>query len=406
MKKNYFLVPILFSILFLSFFLQAFTQEPPLKLKVVSELANLRENPEIGSPLIYQAPKGTILESRGKEGKWYIVEYKPEEGEPVTCYVHESLVMEIKKPEEEEKEEIIEPVKKEQIRVIPKIKPEKPIEKPEKKTEEIPIIQQPPSTVQKRSQPKINLFLSGGVRYFPGGDLNTGSQGLADFYEDDLGVQGEGDVKSLHLSYIFGGELSFALSSKFWAGVGTGYFLGDKGSTVNFQTGSLQSSLTTNPKIEALPLRLFLSFYPVSPIFIKAEIEYYFAKCAYSYKFQQGDALQEWNGDATAQGIGLGGGIGIDINIVSGVSFVMEATYRYAKIKNFKGTGRYINIEGQESTEDGTLYIYDGKVSQQKYFPLLFILENEPTEPVGRDAKPATIDLSGTTLKIGLRIRF
>jgi len=67
-------------------------QEKSTKLKVVAELANIRQRPDIGSIIIHQALQGMILESTGKEGEWYIVKIKSDEGDITFGYVHESLV--------------------------------------------------------------------------------------------------------------------------------------------------------------------------------------------------------------------------------------------------------------------------------------------------------------------------
>ena len=50
---------------------QGNTQESSGKLEVVTEQANIRLEPDIGSTIIHQAPQGTMLESTSKQGEWY-----------------------------------------------------------------------------------------------------------------------------------------------------------------------------------------------------------------------------------------------------------------------------------------------------------------------------------------------
>jgi len=71
-------------------------QENQIKLKVVSELANIRDNADIGSMIIFQALQGAVFTSLGKEEEWYHIKYVQDNGEIINGYVHESLVSEIK----------------------------------------------------------------------------------------------------------------------------------------------------------------------------------------------------------------------------------------------------------------------------------------------------------------------
>ena len=351
-------------------------QESLFKLKVVTEQANIRLKPDIGSIIIQQIQQGTVLESLGKEGEWYLVKLEPEEGKQVSGYVHESLVIEIERIPQEI--EIKEPP------------PSPPIT--------------PPSF--KPTLPQLDLFISGGGNFFKGGDLNRGSQGLADFYRDTLGIQGKGEIKPVHLSYILGGELNFPLSSRLFLGLGADYFQGEKKSSIEFQRGSSSEIFTARPKIQALPLRLVLSFYILPNFYTKNGVEYYFARCTYSYRFQKEDFSQEWRGEADAQGFGFLGGFGFVHDLTSHISIIVEATGRYAKLKGFKGKDNYTESTGLTSTEEGILYIYQGQISEQKSYPLLFIREKKPTEAGVIDPKEATIDFSGVAIKAGIKIRF
>ena len=76
-------------------FLALHAQDSQTKLKVVSEQANIRIAPDIGSTIIHLAPQGSVFTSLGKEGEWYQIRYLPEIGDAITGYVHESLVLEI-----------------------------------------------------------------------------------------------------------------------------------------------------------------------------------------------------------------------------------------------------------------------------------------------------------------------
>ena len=97
------LLPVLICVLCIPLGLIA--QAGPLKLKVVTDQANIREEPDIGSPILHMVPRGTVLDGESKEGEWYRVSFVSDRGEMKTGYVHESLVIvtsrlpEAKKPE-------------------------------------------------------------------------------------------------------------------------------------------------------------------------------------------------------------------------------------------------------------------------------------------------------------------
>jgi len=236
--------------------------------------------------------------------------------------------------------------------------------------------------------------------------LNRGAEGLADYHSYDLGVEGKGKVKPARLSYILGGELVFPLSSYFHIGVGVDYFLSEKRSQVEFEKASSSDTFTTRPKIQAAPIRLIITFYPLPFFYAKSGIEYYFAKCAYFYRFQSGEFWEEWDGEAEAQDIGFLGGLGFDWALSPNFSFIVEATGRYAKIKGFKGKNKYKTSEGSISTEEGMLYFYHTQTPGGESYPLLFIREKKPSEAGVFDPQEATIDFSGISLKAGLKIKF
>ncbi|MFP4082073.1 MAG: SH3 domain-containing protein [Candidatus Aminicenantes bacterium] len=383
-KKIFFLFPVL--IFLLPSILLA--QNQAVKLRVVTEQANIRLKPDIGSIIIQQVPKGTVLESEGKQGDWYRVNIKTDQELVTTGYVHQSLVKVIPSPRKET------------------VKTEEPEEEPPR--EEPPQIQAPPRLPPSFRMPRhsFDLLLLGGGNYVAGGDLNKGAQGLADFYSDLSSVEGEGEVKPAHLSYIYGGELSFPLTSNFSMGIGLDYFFSQKESQVIFEKAPATDTFTTRPQIRAVPLRIFISFFPLRYFYFKGGMEYYFAKCTYFYRWEREDDWQEWQGEASTQDIGFLAALGLELKLFSPLSLVAEAAGRYARLTGFKGENLLKDSDGVESTEKGRLYFYQGNISGTQAYPLLFIRENKPSEPDVSDVKDAVVDFSGLSLKLGLKIRF
>ncbi len=375
------------------------------KLKVVTEQANIRLKPSIGSIIIKQVPEDTILESTAQEGEWYLIKLTPDELEQVSGYVHESMVIIIEgPPREEEEPEIIEEEQEE---------PEKPeeeqIEEPPTQEPVITPPSQPVVTPPLPSKPPEFLFdlvFSGGGSFVSGGDLNDGSQGLADYRSNILAVQPQGRAKPAHLSYIIGGELALALSSRFSLGIGVDYFLGERQSVVEFPDDPDSETITTNPKIQAVPLRLAVSYYPFRNFYTKIGVEYYLAKCAYYYRIQKVGSWEEWRGEATAQDFGILAGLGFEFKLTSSFNFIVEGTVRYAKISGFKGKDRSKDSTGNDHTEVGTLYFWRVQTAGEDYFPLLYIRSRPPTEANVFDPREAVINFSGLSLKTGFKIKF
>ena len=378
----------------------SWAQEPRTQLKVVSEIANIRQNPDIGSAIIQQLPQGTVLEATQKQGEWYVIQLKLDEEKILSGFVHESLVTVIGGPAPEEVK-IAEPVRKEPVK-------EEPVEVEE--VEEVrPVKIQPQVQESLPVTPEYSRFrvsFSGGMSYVLGGDPNEGAIGLGDYYAASLGESGSGTVSPLRTGYIFEAEMNFALSSKFFLNFGGAYLSGKKESRKKFPEGTYMEAYTTRPSIRSVPARLSISYYPTPVFNIKLGGEYHFAKCSYFYRYEKADFWQEWKGDANGQGSGVFGGFGIEANPSGNVRFFLETLGRYCKITNFSGTDEYNDSTGSQSTEKGTLYIYQGHVSENESYPLLYIRERKPSEAGVSDAKAATIDLSGFEVRVGIRFKF
>lgn len=371
-------------------FIPVEAQNTSTKIKVVTEQANIRLRPDIGSVIIQQVPKGAILESWEKIGEWYKVKIEEEEPEQVFGYVHESLVMLISPlPSQEHEQET-----------------QQEVEEKESTEPTQPRFVPPSLPPSKPMKPLFDLYLSGGGSIVSGGDINAGAQGLADFYSRVLAVKGTGDVDPVRLGLVYGAELSFPLRPNVSIGLGGDYFQSDKTSRVEFSSSEAPDIFMTQPKIKAFPLRAFISFYPTPSFYLKTGVEYYFAKAFYFYRFETETSWKEWKGEAKAQDFGFLGGFGFEWKLFTPLYIVIEALGRYARIKGFKGENTYMDSYGSFSTEKGKLYIYQATASSDKTVPLLFIRETEPSEPDVSDLKEATVNFSGFSLKVGIKIRF
>lgn len=408
---------LLFLIFLPIIFLSLHAQDSQIELKVVSEQANIRVAPDIGSTIIHMAPQGSVFTSLGKEGEWYQIRYLPEIGDAITGFVHKSLVLEIIKPSLEKVAKP--PEKKAEPVVKPRApEPKKPEEPPTPPLKKEPVaIEKPPrerglppiapstSPLREKVLP-ISLSLFGGVKYVEGGDINTGALGLADFYNASLPGDQVGEVQALHLSYIIGGEVAFTIHPNLTIGIGADYFIAHSESAVSYAGGSTTADLTIRPEMNMLPIRLTLSCYIIPKFYIKSGIEYHLAKCSYLYQFQQGDYWKQYQGEANARGLGILAGFGFVEHFTQNISFFIEAMGRYARVMDFKGKNIFNDSDGLESIEEGFLYIFKSQTSPDTTHSLLFIRDKKPSEAGVSDPQKATIDFSGVSLRAGIMLRF
>jgi len=400
MKRKFNFISLIFLVQSLLFSLAyGIPQGQVIKVEVVTELANIRAEPDIGSPIIHLASQGTAMDVLGQEGPWYHIRITIDDEKTIEGYVHESLVKKvqsitpvIEKKEEEKPPQKVEgkkiPIKKE------KVITSKPV--PEPSTKKIPTL----TTVSQ-----IHINITGGANYSLVGDINEGAEGFIEYYRSTLGAEKTGEFQPLHLYYIFGGDVSVPLGSGFHFGIGADYFLGKKETSINFsQPASV--NIQTQPEIKVLPVRIFLSYHVSPAFYIKGGIEYIFTDCSYLYRLTENDTWQEWSGKADSGQIGGLLGLGFVHDFGRLLSVFIEASGRYAVINDLKGEGIYRDSTGYEYKEKGYLYIYQGEVPNKDTFPLVFVRDKTPSGYGVSNPERASLDLSGLSLQAGIRIKF
>jgi hypothetical protein len=372
---------------------------PPIRIKVTAELANVRQKPSISSIIVRQFPQGEVLEATRKEGEWFLIKFEPDESGVTSGYVHESLVMaldEILKQDLPSK--LIEPPVKTETVVTPPIKTKRVVADTQAATAEI---------TSTGAVGRTSLTLYGGGNLIVGGDMNTAAQGLSDYYAWSIGAAGDTKVAPARLSLLYGGEFAIPLTSQFFVVAGAEFHRAEKSTLVSYARGSATDTFSATPGLQALPVKLGLACYPVEFFTIKLGASYYFAKASYDYRYEHDKFWQEWQGEATGQGFGVWGGLGIDWPLGGAFSLVFEATGEYASISGFQGTGTYLDSTTSAAvSETGKLYAYTARTSSQTSYPVAFIRGKTPSEAGVENVREATADFSGISLRVGLKIRF
>lgn len=383
MKRVTFLL-LIFSLLLTSFFLPLPGQAQKFRLKVVSEQANIRLKPDIGSEMIWQVPQGSELEADRKEGEWFEVIVTRPDGSRLRGYVHESLV------------EVVE------AGVVSRL----PAREAITRVETPPLTTREAAPSRKKTAP-IDLMLTvmvGGL-YLSPGDLNQAAEGVTSYYLAELNSGRQPNLSGLHLVLTYGLDCFYPLSSQIFLGLGFDYLQGAKYSAISLSQEVLDHKIITRPAIRDLALRLSVLYYPVDIFYIRAGFEADLARVSYLYRLEEGDQYLEWKGQASGINAGWQEAAGIQWPITSWLQVYAEAAYRYARIKNFEGKNLYSDSDGLQRKEEGRLYYWQVEQAD-KYYPALFVRDRLPTDPGVVNPRRADINFSGFSLRAGLRLLF
>ena len=258
----------------------------------------------------------------------------------------------------------------------------------------------------------LSLRLSGGLNYFPSGEIDNGIRGVFDSTADFLSSAGytlDKRPESFRTGFDVSGDIIFYIKPRVGIGLGAGYIRATETSllVVTGKNIILDHQIGVAPKITAVPVRLGLFFtLPINrllSISLNGGASLYLAKYSYDLSTTWDD-MNNIRQRANAKGLGFHGGIGLEVHLNPRVIFFIEGQGRHAKISNFKGeeTEREYGGFGFDyvySREKGTLYYLEG----EKY-PYLAILEEEPSG--FKTVRKATFDFSGFGLRAGLKIKF
>jgi hypothetical protein len=205
---------ILFLILFFfSFPFEVSAQTSSFKLRVTEEVANIRQSPDIRSPILIQVVQNTLLHGLKREGEWYLVTWADEAGTWRTGYIHESLVTVVEggPTGQEKKEETADiPREKKAEPVIPRTESaQKPL--PEKKEPEKRV----PTLLSRPKKQDFRLNLAPGLEFLSLSQINDSRTGLVSLMADLLNSQQKETVSPFHWLPAGSLELQIPIKSSF-----------------------------------------------------------------------------------------------------------------------------------------------------------------------------------------------
>ncbi len=361
-----------------------------VRVKVTAEQANLRERPDIGSAVVQQIPEGTVLQADRKEGEWFLVRYILDDGGVRAGYIHESLVVVTAEPAGPPAKETREPPVVTPAEPRPKAPAPGPARAP-----------RPPAPASRPFE--LSVSLVGGP--VDPADLNEGARGLVAHNAALLGVEPSGSVGTIRLGVGLGLELSYRISSELSIGLGLDHLRGGTTSRVTYAPELFTETLTVEPAFQAMPVRALVRFYPGRGFYLKGGMGAYRVKAGYLYKFDREGIWRQDKGSATAWAFGAEAAFGGDWDVGGNLAFFAEAGFRLARRSGLEGRNVFRNFLDETVTEEGTLYFWRQALDASSY-PLLFVRGERPSGPDISGARRADINLSGATLRAGLRFRF
>jgi len=267
-----------------------------------------------------------------------------------------------------------------------------------------------------QAQLRLSFKATGGYGTISPGDINAVIKSKDNMLKDLASIYGytkEGALEKINWGLNFEGEFILNLTDNLGIGLGSGYIQWKKRSTASLIVDTL-GTVNNNgePNITAIPIKISVYyFYPVASkmnVFLNGGVGYYFGKITLSLEedIVSTSIVDVWQVfKVKDNGIGFHGGIGFEYNIVQNIAFFVEGAGRYAKLKDWKGEVTYKDwLDQLTEKRSGTFWYYEFE-RYGKYYPNVDIKEDKPTDPHFKNLRKFECNLSGLSLKVGIRIK-
>jgi len=265
---------------------------------------------------------------------------------------------------------------------------------------------------------KFRLKLSGGYGTMTTGDYNTFGAGLDDLLStlEALGATTEGEFNKINPGFEYEAEFILSLPAGFGVGVGFGYIQRSEMTELSASiplVGSASASI--DPKIKAIPINISAYYFTpgVAPLklFVYGGIGYYFGTLTTDIR-ESSTPPPFWSdqeGKLKDQSFGLHGGMGLEFEVAPRIALFIEGRARYCKLKSWNGDATYEDSDGFTGAEAGLMWYFeelDQNYGSGEWFPGITIATGPPTSPDIRNARKFEVNLSGVSLRTGIRIKF
>jgi hypothetical protein len=312
----------------------------------------------------------------------------------------------------------------------------------------------------------FSLKVYSGWSWIDGGDLNASISGWRHYYQDRHQLNDRFtfsyDLAEMHGADEAGGEVIIRFTPRWSVGLGAA-FLRQR------RTGKISTTLITGEYSPLSPSQ-WIQTYLIEessqfPLFIRETIpitltlgysvplgetyelnlgigagvylsslsyeEEYSYRLEYTEDRHAGDSLvryADWydtsgryTENTTSKAVGLHGKLGLDVRLTSFLFLSIEVLGRWVAAKNWEGNksdayewwhtwglwGSYSDSGKEEESYDGKLWRVDVRSDQTgNTYPRLVFSAEEPVSSSYTNVRPANINLSGFSIRVGLGLRF
>ncbi len=269
-----------------------------------------------------------------------------------------------------------------------------------------------------RKLSRLSLKLYGGYSHVAAGDVNAGS----DFYFELLEIydsKGVGTVtgsyKPVHGGLDVGADLIYQVTPNIGLGLGAGMLRSSSRSVGTWSIDDDLITITVDPTLSAIPIRLgvFVTVPVSGTIDLTADAgSAYYAGLKFDMTQRVDEGPDDWaelsiaSTRAGSPNIGFHGSLGLEYRLSPRMGLFVEAAGRYAKLPNFDAvTWGLRTSDGISDTADGKLYL-ETITSQSVTLSMFTVEDPPPPDEPGTTFREPKFDLSGFSLRAGIRIRF
>ncbi len=312
------------------------------------------------------------------------------------------------------------------------------------------------------SQLRFRIF--GGPSWIDGGDLNRNIRGWDNYFEDRNKAPYSFDysVKELHFQWEGGVEVIYRLSSRFHLALGaellTGTIHGEMTSSLDQEQDYFNSSddygtifldeqsvLQPRYSLRSIPLTLTIYyFFPAGKrvnFFLGCGGGFYLGKITYEEEYEytfdyrdekylsasllefvdQYSSSGTYLEESTSHAIGFHAKSGLELKIRQDLLLFIEVQGRWANYSDWKGSwkdeyawdhtwgywGANFDRDSSEDVGEGKLWMVEFESDETgKSYPRFIFSKEKPVGSSYSGMRPAKINLSGVTVRVGIRLSF
>ncbi len=259
----------------------------------------------------------------------------------------------------------------------------------------------------------FNVKLNFGLGYSSDSNLGAFVNAFEDYAReiaDQWVLTKSGDIQWANYGYAGEGEFIMKFSRRFGLGVGTGYILKNKNDHVElgpipFMEGGVDF------RLKVIPLTLSAYYYiPLSrkiEIFVKGGPGYYWSRIDYELLLTAlGDSVTT-KADIHDRALGFQGGAGIEYKVSNRIALFAEGTGRLVKFSNWEGNET--ESAPYNTQKSGPVWLVDELytgLSTVNYYTALSYGEKPSDSALIKNVRRFSVDISGFTFQMGIRVGF